>query len=431
MPAKRIPINLLRIGMFIRLELRWYEHPFFFNSFKIKSNDQIQTLKELGLTQVIWIPEKSDPEPAAPRESKPQPQKPAPVQAATNSISRLWEIKKEKIKRLKERNLRLQRCEKQYQATYAGIKKVMTNLLTGSQDSVIEASCLVKNMVDILISEKEIVVHLMNVKAKDEGVFYHVLNVAILGMLLGRESGLTPEQLQWLGMGALFHDIGKCRISKKVLYKRPPLAPSERKLLELHPVYGQEIVGRIQDFPQEALEIIRHHHETLDGKGYPDRLEAEHISKLSRIIAIVNTYDNYCNPYDPADAMTPHEALSYIYSKQQHQLDKTLIALLVRNLGVYPPGTIVQLSNELIGMVISLNSQKQLRPSLLIYDRHVPKGEAIIHDMEEENDVSIVRSIRPSQLPPEIYAYLNPRTQVSYFVESTAGGDLLSNLPKK
>jgi putative nucleotidyltransferase with HDIG domain len=422
MPEKRVPVDHLQVGVFIRLELKWYEHPFFLSSFKIKSPDQIETLKELGLTHVIYVPEKSDQQP------KPPPQKPeaggarlAPPNIRDSLSEKLWKIKKERIARHKERNLQIQHCEKNYERSCAGLRKVMQSLATGSEEAVAGADELVQNMVETFLQERELIVHLMNVKVKDEGIFYHVMNVALLAMLLGKEHGLTAREMRLLGMGALFHDIGKARIPKKTLYKRPPLTPAERKLLELHPVYGEEMLGKVEDFPIESLEVIRQHHETNDGKGYPDRLRADSISVLAKITAIANIYDNLCNPLDPEEAMTPHEALSYMFSQYRGRLDANLLALFIKCLGVYPPGTIVQLSNDLIGMVTSMNTKNQLKPSLLIYDSNIPRNEAMVFDMMEDPDVSILKSIRPSQLPAAIYAYLNPRAQVSYYIESPQG----------
>jgi hypothetical protein len=110
-----------------------------------------------------------------------------------------------------------------------------------------------------------------------------------------------------------------------------------------------------------------------------------------------------------------------MFSQYRGRLNANLLALFIKCLGVYPPGTIVQLSNDLIGMVTSMNTKNQLKPSLLIYDSNIPRNEAMVFDMMEDPDVSILKSIRPSQLPAAIYAYLNPRAQVSYYIESPQG----------
>jgi len=428
MPESLISVDQLRVGTFIRLGLKWFAHPFLFGSFKIKNHNQIQILKDLGLTEVIWIPEKSDPQPTASTQCKVPAGRPAasaavcPPPSASPSllpVKKLWDIKKARIQRLQERNRKIQHCEKQYQKTYGQIKSVMQNLVTGSEEAAEQANIVIHDMVDSLLSEREVIVHLMNVKGKDEGVFYHSLNVAILALLIGKEYGMDADSLQYLGVGALFHDIGKHRIPKRILYKQGALTPAERQIIKLHPKYGAEIASKIMAIPEESIKIIRQHHETNNGQGYPDGLKGDAISVLTKIMSIANVYDNYCNQVNPEDSMTPHEALSYMFGRLQHHFDAQLLSLFIRCMGVYPPGTILQLSNDLIGMVVSVNPGNQLRPSILIYDPEIPQREALIWDLDEDPELTIVRSLRPAQLEPEVYAYLNPRARVTYFLENS------------
>lgn len=427
-----ISVDQLRVGLFIRLELKWFEHPFLFSSFKIKNPNQIQILRELGLARVICVPEKSDLQSAPAPAKAPCPAAPAaPVSAPTNStaspIKKLWELKKARIERLQERNRKICHCEKQYEQTYGQIKKVMQNLVTGSEEAAQQANVVIHGMVDSLLSEREVMVHLMNVKGKDEGVFYHSLNVAILALLIGKEYGLDADSLQNLGVGALFHDIGKHRIPKKILYKQGQLTPAERQIIKLHPKYGEELASKIQAIPEESVKVIRQHHETNNGQGYPDGLKGDQISILTKIMSIANVYDNYCNQLNPQESMTPHEALSYMYAKLQHHFDAKLLSLFIRCLGVYPPGTILQLSNDMIGMVVSVNPGNQLRPSILIYDPEIPPKEALIWDLDEDPELTIARSLRPAQLEPEVYAYLNPRVRVTYYMDSPEQAPLPSS----
>lgn len=416
----RVSVDQLRVGVFIRLELAWFEHPFLFGSFKIKSIDQIATLKELGLTSVLFIPEKSDQLPEAQATQAPASEDPQQAREKV-STEALWNIKQERIARLRAQRERFYRCEKHYQKTLDRVRNIMNNLTTASAEVVEEASALVDEMVQVFLAEKEVVVHLMNAEEGTEDVFYHSLNTAVLGLIVGREYGLEADALRKLGLGLLFHDIGKQRIPKKVLIKKPPLTPSELKLVQLHAKYGLDMIsGQVPDFPEESLDIIGKHHETVDGKGYPAGLTGDQMPLLVKLAAVVNTYDNHCNKLDPRMSMTPYQALSYMFGKQNKQFPKELVALLVRSVGVYPPGTLVQLSNGGVGLVVSVNSAHSLRPGILLYDRTIPKNEALVIELEDEPDLSIVRSIHPSKLPAEIYGYLSPRNRVIYFTEPSA-----------
>jgi len=416
----RVDVDQLRVGVFIRLEMAWFEHPFLFGCFKIKSIDQIATLKELGLSSVLFIPEKSDqlPDPQAP---KTQSQGEVPRAEKTVSTEALWNIKQERIARLRAQRERFYRCEKQYRKTLDRVRNIMNNVTTASAEVVAEASSLVEEMVEMFVSDKEVVVHLMNTEEGTEDLFYHSLNTAVLGLIVGREYGLEAESLNRLGLGLLFHDIGKQRIPKKVLIKKPPLTPPELKLFQLHTKYGVDMISRqVPDFPAESLEIIGQHHETVDGKGYPAGLKDEQIPLPVKLATVVNAYDNYCNRLDPETSVTPYQALSYMFGKQNKQFPLDLVALLVRSVGVYPPGTLVQLSNGSVGLVVSVNSTHSLRPGILLYDPTIPKNEALIIELEDEPDLSIVRSIHPSKLSTDIFNYLSPRARVIYFSEPSA-----------
>ena len=127
--------------------------------------------------------------------------------------------------------------------------------------------------------------------------------------------------------------------------------------------------------------------------------------------------------------MTPHEAMSNMSCLLKNRFDPELLSLFIHSMGIYPPGTVVELSNDLIGMVISLSSDNQLRPCVLVYDEKIPRKEALMLDLNEDPEISVVNSVRPSQLPPEVYAYLNPRSQVSFFFESYENSPLTQLLP--
>jgi len=123
-------------------------------------------------------------------------------------------------------------------------------------------------------------------------------------------------------------------------------------------------------------------------------------------------------------SMTPHEALSLMYAHRRAQFDPLAMATLVKSLGVYPPGTLVKLSNDAVGLVMNVNVGLPLRPRIMVYDDEIPKEDAIIIDLSAESkELGITSSIRPGLLPRAIYDYLNPRKRVNYYVDSKAKKD--------
>jgi putative nucleotidyltransferase with HDIG domain len=462
-----ISVDQLRIGLYVYLDVKWFEHPFAFNNFKIKSEDQIATIRSLGLKSVRWDPERSDmkpapksaapigshqkptapiealPGPTAPAEPQPksapaqlQPkvaasaeapeesavpaelrQKPVAAPEPQRQISPALQAKRELIERIKEQRAAATRIENAFVDTAATVRDINRNLFTRPTETVTQASKLVTQIADSILSAPELAVYLMGDKVGGEEMYFHSLNVTMLSLMIARDIRLPPEVVGVLGMGALFHDIGRTDIPDRILLKTDPWTKAERELYELHCQYGVEIGKRLSLAPG-AIAIIQDHHELFDGSGYPRRLAGEAVGLLVRIIAMVNYYDNLCNPIDLGSALTPHEALSQMFAKLRSKFDPKLLQVMVRCLGVYPPGTIVQLSNGVLGMVATINAARPMKPTIVIYDADVPKEEAILVDMDRETEVNIAKAIRPAQLPPNIYNYLSPRKHVSYYFDA-------------
>jgi len=418
----RVKVDQLQPGVFIQLENSWFSHPFFFNKFKIKNQEQIRTLKALGIEDIAWIPERSDCLPKTLQEVSPEVGKEKPKaghQEEDPYLQLLWQVKKDRISKLQEKRECLRRCTSNYDKTVKHIPNLMAQMLAGSKDAIKGAQVITEALVKVFLGDMDALVHLINVKDKGEGIYHHSLNVSVLSLMLGKKAELTEAEMNCLGMGALFHDIGKNRIDKKILRKTPPYTKSELEIIQRHPQWGVEIVSRGGAFAEEATRVILQHHEQCNGEGYPQHLKGDQIDKLARITTIVNSYDNLCNHIDPEKCMTPYQALSFMYTKLQNHLDMELFSLFIRSLGIYPPGTVVRLSNGVIGIVVSINPQNPLKPSLMLYDPKIPKEEALFFEMEDDTDVTIETSIQPEKLPNEVRRYLCPSTGTNYFVESS------------
>jgi hypothetical protein len=166
-----------------------------------------------------------------------------------------------------------------------------------------------------------------------------------------------------------------------------------------------------------SILTIAQHHELADGSGFPLRLKLDAIGVGARILALANRYDGLCNPYKVSTAMTPHEALSTIFAQLKTRFDGVALSTFVRMMGVYPPGSVVQLNDERHAIVVSVNSGRPLKPRLIVHEPGVPRHEAIILDMEHAPNTNIRRSLKPSSLPASAQDYLQPRLRMSYFFE--------------
>jgi putative nucleotidyltransferase with HDIG domain len=415
-----LSMDQLRVGLYIQLDLKWFEHPFAFGHFKIKSEDQIKVLRGLGLKAVRYAPELSEGGP-------PAPPAPAAVAGAEPTVSPEPELapmmlaKRAMMAKMQQRRDSAERVEKAFVNTARTIRDIEKNLYSKSVETVQQATQLVEQIADSILSAPELAIHVMGDKMGGEELYFHSLNVTMLTMMMARDLKLPAEVVKVLGIGALLHDIGRKEIPDKILRKTEALTQAERNFYEMHCQLGVDIGLRLRLAPA-ALAIIREHHELFDGSGYPARLKEDAISLSSRIVVIANYYDELCNPPSIADALTPHEALSLMFAKLRGKFDPKLLQVFIRCLGVYPPGTIVQLSNGAIGMVATVNTARPMKPTVVVYDVDVPKEEAILLDMERETEFNIAKAIRPALVPREVYDYLSPRKRVSYYFDASAAG---------
>jgi len=232
-------------------------------------------------------------------------------------------------------------------------------------------------------------------------------------MILGKASGLSEDELADLAMGSLAHDCGKARVPQHILYAKSR-QKHEEDFYRAHCDYGAEFAAESGAFSAAAISVVRNHHKFLDNSGFPAG-KADG-SPLTAIVALVNRYDRLCGPEAPEKtaALMPTEALATIYTKDKGKFDAKLVGLLVRILGVCPPGTLDQLSDGALGLVVS-PGKDSLRPKVLIYDPELAKNDAPVVDLMSAPGIKIEESIRPSTLPADVVAWLNPRQRLSYF----------------
>lgn len=419
MASIKITVDRLTPGLHIRLPVKWNDHPFLFNSFKIKSQEQINLIRHLGIQHVFLNTNQSDVEPLPPKSE--QDSQPDSTEAEAQSefdqeVDKLWQEKQKRIEKLNTYRRRVSAVEKEFERSLARMRAVMNKIRNRPMDAVNEASQLVEDVVDTLLSDDNVTLHLMNSKSEFEDIYFHSLNVAVIAMMIGRAKEYAPEKIKELAFAALFHDMGKVRVPTAIVRKQTKLSDPEQNYLKLHTKYGLEIAGNIDDFPETARNVIEQHHELNDGSGYPQGLKGDEIDELAKVVAVANAFDNLCHPNIPSEQKIPYIALSYLFKNCKHLYDEENLGILVKFMGVFPPGTVVQLSNEMVGLVISVNVNNLLFPNVLIYDPSVPRNQAPIIDLADK-DIKIVNAILPNKLPDKIKEYLNPRARVSYFFD--------------
>lgn len=451
-----IDVSRLRVGMYVQIDLHDAAHSLPTGGYLIKTDAQLAELRASGLKRVRYSPQQSSvaplpeqgvvptwsalgvprfddpPEPVTPETpvavaapdgesaadpaASPEPAVPAPEPARSPAAQRRA--------LLADQQASLDRCEHQFSEATRQLRGVLQNAKSNPGQAREVAQAQIDAMVGQVSGMGEVAIRLLSEKAGQETTF-HAMNVSVLSILLGRALRFDDAKLGVLGLGAMLHDIGKLELPDRLRWRDDHAPAVERRLFQGHAAHGVAL-GKKMGLSTEVLEVIAQHHEHADGSGYPSGLKGEQIKPLARVVGLVNQYDNLCNPGNPAQALTPHDALALIFARQRDAFDAAVLAAFIRMMGVYPPGSVLQLNDERYAIVVSVNSDRPLKPRILIHEPEVPSDEALVFDLEHHPELGIQRAIKPVELPRAVFDYLSPRKRMCYFFErslATAGRD--------
>ena len=417
-----IAVEDLRVGMFVMLDGGWLSHPFPLSNFRIASADQIATIRGLGLAQVRWSPEKSEVPSGEGEGAAGAPQGGAAAEAASAASAAEIEDPRTVTVRARQRALReqieaSQRCERQH-AEAARAWREATELVTARPlEAAGQSEALTRAILDKMLVEGDIGIRL--VSGSGDRAASHALNVGVISLLIGRTLGMAEPELMELGVGALMHDVGKIEVADRFRHAEEGFNANELAAYRDHVAKGVAI-GQRMGLPAGALRVVAQHHEHADGSGFPLRLSGERITMAARVVALINRYDNLVNPQARTLALTPHEAVSVLFAQGRNRFDASVLNQFIRMMGVYPAGSLVQLTDDRFAMVVGVNSSRPLKPRVLVHEPKVPRHEALVLDLELEPHTGIRRSLPPAKLPPAALEYLDPRPRVSYFFEPLA-----------
>ena len=389
-----IQASALRVGMFVHLNVGWMSHPFPLSSFKLTSNEQIETIRSLGLARLTWSPERSDiEEPATETAVAGSPDS----QAAAEDIPKPLDARQLARLALSAQMEIAARCERQFTEACRDLRRTNDKVLTDPTQANADAQQLARALLDKMLVEGEPCLRVLGEMTGDRHAA-HSLNVTVVSLMLGRQLSIPANVLMELGVGALMHDIGKVALPDRVRLAREDFNSGEAALYRDHVAQGL-ILGRRMGLSADAQLVIAQHHELADGSGFPSALMLPRMSLPARIVALVNRYDNLCNAASPAQSVTPHEALSRLFAQCRSKFDETLLSGFIKMMGIYPPGSVVQLSDDRFAMVMTVNAAHPLKPRVLVYDPSVAPEDAVHLDLEKTPALGIRRSLKPVQLP--------------------------------
>ncbi|MCY7314904.1 MAG: DUF3391 domain-containing protein [Rubrivivax sp.] len=404
-----IAVEDLCVGMFVQLEGGWLSHPFPLSSFRIVTVEQIATIRGLGLKHQKWVPEKS-----ALQGDTAALQPPAPGASASVTDCTADPALQQHREALLAQRAAVQRCERQHAEAAKAWRDASDSVGARPQAAGRSTEQLTRAILDKMLGADDIGIRLVG--GGGDRAATHALNVAVISMLIGRTLGMAEADMLDMGSGALMHDIGKLEVADRFRHADEGLNASELKAYRDHVDKGL-LLGQKMALSPGALQVLLQHHEQADGSGFPHQLRSERTTTAARVVALVNRYDNLCNPQAQVPALTPHEAVSMLFSQGPQRFDAAVLNAFIRMMGVYPAGSLVQLTDDRFAMVIGVNSSRPLKPRVLVHDARVQRNDALVLDLETAPDLGIRRSLPAAKVPHAALDYLGPRPRVNYYFE--------------
>lgn len=365
MALKTISTEALRAGMYVvKLHGPWLEHPFWRTRFVVEQDD-VDTLRASGITTVDIDTDRGDDvgagEAAAPAEDAAVPAPPADADAPALSAARVADAPV--LPTLSDEMARARLiCDDGralVEAMFTELRMGRTLVLDGAHDLAAR--------IDESVSRNPLaLVSLARLKTADNYTYLHSVAVAGLMAAVARELDLPAAQREHAAMAGLLHDMGKAHVPLGILNKAGALQDEEMATMRQHPAHGEKILREAGlDIP-EVLHVVRHHHERMDGRGYPDALAGDALPMLTRISAVCDVYDAITSNRPYKAGWDPAESLRRMATWQGH-FDVQALKGLIRVLGIFPIGSLVRLASDHLAVVIAAGEHPLAPPRVRVF----------------------------------------------------------------
>jgi HD-GYP domain-containing protein (c-di-GMP phosphodiesterase class II) len=354
---KKIRVSDLRAGMYLH-EIcgSWMEHPFWKKAFLIEDGADLKTLKTCGV-QEVWIDTdkgldvESDAVVATPEEAEKK------VEEELGKIAS-EPASKARISLHDE----LERARKLQARSKAAVTSMFQEARMGKAIKVSDAAPLVEEISESITRNPEAFLNLARLKTKDDYTYMHSVAVCALMIALGKQLGLNVDELKEAGLAGLLHDVGKMMIDEAVLNKPGKLTDEEFNLVKEHPRKGWELLKDSPEITPLALDVCLHHHERVDGTGYPDRISGDKLTLFARMGAVCDVYDALTSNRCYKNGWEPAETIRKMAEWRNGHFDERVFQAFVKTIGIYPSGTLVRLKSGRLAIVIEQTEKSLLTP---------------------------------------------------------------------
>lgn len=398
-------IEGLAIGMYVsRLDRPWIKTPFALQGINIKSAADIETLRKYCNYVYVDVEKGSSPDPRfwvlreGPRDYK-QPDT-STGQRESSKTHRghddFTRLRKTTYKTTTRFESELETAEEIYKEINDDLKQVLSDLKRGRELDVKTVKEGISLMTESIIRNPSAMTWVISLRKADDYIYSRSLGTSVWCATFGRHLGLEKSSLEALALGGLLLDVGKSRLPKELLHASGPLSPEQKQQMNTHVDLGLKLLADSQNsttgdrIPLDVMKMVATHHENADGSGYPQGLVCNEIPLFGRIAGIADSYDAMTSecPYIEGRPMSPHEAITDLYEQRDSKYQSELIEQFIQAVGLYPTGSLVELSTGEVGAVVAVNGLRRLRPSIvLLLDKNKePLPEFIKRDLSKTSE---------------------------------------------
>ncbi|AEF99173.1 HD-GYP domain-containing protein [Methylomonas methanica] len=349
----QIDVKDLKVGMFVsKLDRPWLETKFWFQGFELKNQADIDAVQQQ--CEFVFI------------DVTKQTKVPQYVARSTNYTPDFLEKVQPPAKRSSFRR-EIGKAEVIYQKTSGLVKNFMEEVKFGRPINALAAKKAVAYCVDSVLNAPDALMLMTQLKNRDEYTAQHSMNVCIFSIALGRQVGLSVEELNHVGLCGMMHDMGKMQVPLEILNKPGSFSPEELAIMQSHTIKGWKILLATNGMYSGAVDVAFTHHERLDGQGYPRRLTVEQITPYARMVAIADMYDAVSSDRVYKKGKSHLDSIKILTeSSSTGHLDPALTMKFIESLGIYPAGSLVELSSGEVAMVVEVNPKAKLKPKILM-----------------------------------------------------------------